>query len=352
MTKRLTQLAGTAALALAVTATALADIKLNDNVTFNGYVVGVVDSKKVKESESVSTLDLQATKLGTKLTFGPVSGYVSAYSGSDNTLAVLDAYATYDLGGGTTVTGGKFLSWLGYEAFDPINMINITYAWSTDGLGAFPGIPGYHTGVKVEYSTDDLGVGLAVVDSNDSNFFSDVKKGDGRLDDGGGLEGYYTYKSKALTVFVGAAYNSHEADNTSYYTGPASNGFKSYSGDIWAQYVTGPVTVAAEFCLYKATFDNPAFAESSVDDLKTYFAGVWVKYAASDKLAYVGRIATGQTNNYGAAEKPTYVKYTVSPIYTITANLELCGEVSYTTYDKIDPVDSSTYFGVQARFKF
>jgi hypothetical protein len=281
-----------------------------------------------------------------------VSGYISAYSGSDNTLAILDAYATYDLGGGTTVTGGKFLSWLGYEAFDPINMINITYAWSTDALGAFAGIPGYHTGVKVEYSTDDLGVGLAVLDSNDSNFFTDVKKGDGRLDDGAGLEGYYTYKSKALTVFVGAAYNSHEADNTSYYSGPAAGGFKSYSGDIWAQYVTGPMTVAAEFCLYKATFDNASYSESQLDDLKTYFAGVWVKYAASDKLAYVGRIATGQTNNYGASEKPTYVKYTFSPVFTLTANLELCGEVSYTTYDKIDPVTSSTYFGVQARLKF
>lgn len=347
MIKRITQMAGAAAISLAAVSTASADIKLNDNISVGGYIVGLADSKSVDESETSSGLDLQATKFISKVNFAPVSGTLSFYSGSDNSLAVLDAYFTYDLGGGTSVTGGKFLSWLGYEAFDPVNMINITYAWTSEGLGAFPGIPGYHTGVKVEFGSDTYGAGLAVIDSNDSNFFTDVKKGDGDLDNGAGLEGFFTLKGKALTVFVGAAYNSAEADGGSYYASPADAGFKSYSGDVWVQYVTGPVTLAGEFSLYKASFET-----TGVEDLKTYFAGFWAKYAQSDKLAYVGRIATGTHNAYGAADKPKYTKFTFSPIITLTANLELCGEASYTTYDKIDPVDSSTYFGVQARFKF
>ena len=348
MIKRITQLAGATALSLAAVSQASADIKINDNISLGGYVVGLADSKSVDKAETTSGLDLQATKLLTKVNFAPVSGTVSLYSGTDNKVSVLDAYFTYDFGGGTSVTGGKFLSWLGYEAFDPVNMINITYAWTSEGLGAFPGIPGYHTGVKVEYSTDTMGAGFAVVDSNDSNFFTDAKKGDGDLDNGAGLEGYYTYKGKALTVFVGAAYNSAETETgATYYASPADMGFKSYSGDIWAQYVTGSMTFAGEFSLYKASFDA-----TGVEDLKTYFAGFWAKYAASDKVSYVGRVATGKTNNYGATDKPTYMKYTFSPILTVTGNLEICGEASYTTYDKIDPVDSSTYFGVQARFKF
>ncbi|MFT3869575.1 MAG: outer membrane beta-barrel protein [Nibricoccus sp.] len=354
MTKRITQMASVAALSLVATATSFADVKLNDNISLSGYVVGLADSKSIDKTENVSGLDIQATKLATKVNFAPVSGTVSLFAGSDNKVAVLDAYATYDLGGGTSVTGGKFLSWLGYEAFDPVNMINITYAWSTDALGAFPGIPGYHTGVKVEYSTDTMGAGLAVVDSNDSNFFTDVKKGDGDLDNGAGLEGYYTYKGKALTVFLGAAYNSAETEpGSTYYVSPADTGFKSYSGDIWVQYVVGQLTIAGEYSLYKAKFDPiPGTPPIQVKDLKTYFAGVWVKYAVSDKFALVGRVSTGKTNLYGAADKPTYVKYTFSPVLTVTGNLEICGEASYTTYDKIDPIDSSTYFGVQARFKF
>lgn len=348
MTKSITQLATVAALSFAATATSFADVKLNDNISLSGYVVGIADSKSVDKAENVSSMDLQATKLATKINFAPVSGTVSLFAGSDNKVAVLDAYATYDFGGGTTVTGGKFLSWLGYEAFDPVNMINITYAWTSDALGAFPGIPGYHTGVKVEYSTDTMGAGLAVVDSNDSNFFTDVKKGDGDLDNGAGLEAYYSYKGKALTVFLGAAYNSAETETgATYYASPADSGFKSYSGDIWVQYVVGQLTLAGEYSLYKAKFDLVG-----QKDLKTYFAGIWAKYAVSDKVALVGRISTGTTNNYGATNKPKYMKYTFSPVLTVTGNLEICGEASYTTYDKIDPVDSSTYFGVQARFKF
>ncbi len=347
MIKRINQLAGATALSLAAVSLASADIKVNDNLSIGGYVVGIADSKSVDESETTSSMDLQATKLLTKVNFAPVSGTISLYSGADNAVSVLDAYFTYDYGAGTSLTAGKFLSWLGYEAFDATNMMTLSYAWTTEAIGALPGIPGYHTGVKVEFGSDSYAAGFAVLDSNDSNFFTDVKKGDGDLDNGIGLEGYYTYKGKELTVFVGGAYNSAEGDGSSYYAGPAFFGFKSYSGDIWAQYVTGSVTLAGEFSLYKASFDL-----DGVDDLKTYFAGFWVKYAASDKLAYVGRIATGKTDNYGATDKPKYMKYTFSPIYTVTGNLEIAAEASYTTYDKIDPVDSSTYFGVQARFKF
>lgn len=347
MTKRITQMAGVAALSLVAATSSFADIKINDNISLGGYVVGLVDSKSVDESETTSSMDLQATKLLTKVNFAPVSGVVSLYSGADNAVSVLDAYFTYDYGAGTSLTAGKFLSWLGYEAFDATNMMTLSYAWTADAIGALPGIPGYHSGVKVEFGSESYAAGFALLDSNDSNFFTDVKKGDGDLDNGAGLEGYYTYKGKELTVFVGAAYNSAEADGSSYYADPAFYGFKSYSGDIWVQYVTGSVTLAAEFSLYKASFDL-----TGADDLKTYFAGIWAKYAASEKISYVGRIALGETNNFGATDKPKYMKYTFSPIYVVTANLEIAGEVSYTTYDKLDPVDSSTYFGVQARFKF
>ena len=59
-----------------------------------------------------------------------------------------------DKGGGFTVTGGNFLSYMGYEAFDIPNMDQITY-----GSTIFA-ISGYHSGVKVDYSDANVGSGV------------------------------------------------------------------------------------------------------------------------------------------------------------------------------------------------
>ena len=103
------------------------------------------------------------------------TGVVSLYyqPNAPHDVTVLDAYATVDVGGGSTITAGKFLSYLGYEAFDIVNMSQISYA-NGDFLGP---IPGYHSGVKWDYSDKETGFGLALLDSVYSG--PNYLKGDG-----------------------------------------------------------------------------------------------------------------------------------------------------------------------------
>ena len=132
---------------------------------------------------------------------------------------LLDAYATYDVGNGVSVTGGKFLSYLGYESFFSVNNPTISAA-----NGAIGVIPGYHSGVKVDYSDKDWGFGGALLDSV---YGATALKGDGELKKGQGYEGYVTYKGVTdLTLFAGAAF-----DNQS-----AVSGKDIASYNIWASY--------------------------------------------------------------------------------------------------------------------
>jgi hypothetical protein len=170
----LARVAGVAAVTTLGLSPARAEIKLNENFSVSGYVVGSAtyadlngnDDFEVGDTSS-STMDMDAMKLSGTAKFAPGSGTLSLWSGADDKAVFLDAYFTYDMGGGTTVTAGKFLSWLGYEAFDPVNMSTYTYGWqSLPGALSIRGIPAYHTGVKIENSTDSGAFGVAVLDSN------------------------------------------------------------------------------------------------------------------------------------------------------------------------------------------
>ena len=132
------------ALALAgSTVVAFADIKVNDNLTISGYAAGAYMNYKADTLPGVDSV-FDASKpipdggdsndVLTKFTmsFKPVTGVISLNYfpnlGGSSEFTVLDAYAAYDAGGGTTITVGKFLSNLGYESFYPASMDQISYA--------------------------------------------------------------------------------------------------------------------------------------------------------------------------------------------------------------------------------
>ena len=133
-----------AALSLAASLTALADIKINDNLTISGYAAGSYEYQKIKSVPAADSLfdgtkdtpSADAVKTNFNFNFKPVSGVISLYyvpNLATNETSVLDSYVVYDAGGGFTVTGGKFCSYLGYEAFDfTVNMNQITYGLAND----------------------------------------------------------------------------------------------------------------------------------------------------------------------------------------------------------------------------
>jgi hypothetical protein len=362
MTKRIIQLAGAVALSLAVAAPAFADIKINDNFSVGGYAVGEANINQSKpidgSSSTASKLDGDAYKLWSSITFAPVTGTISLYAGQAGDPVILDAYATYDAGGGVKVTFGKFLSWMGYEAFDPINMTQVTYGWSTPQGFSVGNIPGYHTGVKVEQGNDTYTVGVAVLDSVDPSpsAKTGADKGDGDLRNGPGFEAYYTYKGvKNLTLFGGLTYEHNTGVN-----GAISHDYgtdrDATAIDLWAQYVVGDTTYAAEYSYrvddYKANFAD----EIAGHKINSTFCLAEVQQVLDKQWAIMGRIGwIGKDYKTSGALKPSATTFTVAPTLTLTANLSVVFEYSYTHYkdaDNENGLKSGNFVAAQVRFKF
>jgi hypothetical protein len=237
---------------------------------------------------------------------------------------VLDAYATYDVGGGFSITGGKFLSYLGYEAFDPVNMTQITYGAPT--LGSMFSIPAYHSGVRLDYSDSANSFGVALLDSVYSPY--SIFKGDGELIHNGGLEAYYKYTGmKDFVFWAGVAYDT-------------KGGFQSHKVltlDFWAQYAfTSEITGAVEYA-------NTDGGTGKKGDSWLVYLG----YAPAGPVSWAFRLSGDNPDASVSATK--YTQYTVCPTYKLTDNLSVRAEYSYYDYKGSS---SKSFYGVQALFKF
>jgi hypothetical protein len=269
-------------------------------VTFDGYAVATADY--TSGTPSTSTAALSAAKFGATGKFGTVTGYASLfYNGT--TTNVLDAYFTVDAGGGLSVTAGKFLSYMGYEAFDIPNMAQVTYAYTQ-----FNPVPAYHTGVKLDYSTATYGTGFAVVD-NLYGTDSSLRKV--------GLEAYFTYKGiKDTTIWFGAADDTE--NKAAFY-------------DLWASYALSKT-------------DSIAFEYIKAESVGTEGLIAYTK-ALSAKWSLTSRISECSPTGGHSNEK-----YTLSPSYTLNDHFIVRAEVSYSSAYGATP--SSTYVAAQSIFKF
>lgn len=339
MTKHVTKVAGWTASLLALAATASADIKINDNLTISGYAAGAYEYQKPSTGPSTDSLfdgskdtpSADAIKTIFTANFKPVTGVISLFyipsiptGVMKDELTVLDAYVSYDAGGGVTFTGGKFLSWLGYEAFDPVNMSQITYSPVT--VGTLAAIPAYHTGFKAEYAEKDFSLGWAVVDSVYSP--KGIDKGDGELKHNAGFEAYFKYTAVPnLTLWFGAAYDTKGNFQ--------ANSVKTL--DVWAEYkLDAKTTVAGEFC----SKDGGQFAKGT-----TWLA--YLNYQCTDKINCVFRV--GGENLSAKTAGSDFMQYTFGPSLKVSDNLTVRAEYSYYDYDL---GGSKSLFGVQGIFKF
>jgi hypothetical protein len=321
MIKKPSKLAGCAASILALAATANADVKVNEHISVNGYVIGAYTNTDWDGGPSTDTYfdsganNLDAVKLGVLASNGPLSAYGSVLHipGAANEAGLLEAFVTYDTGIGAKITGGKFLSYLGYEAFDAANMTQLSYA-------LISGIPAYHTGAKVDFSGEGFSVGVAVVDS----IFSHPTKptffeGDREYDEDVGVEVMFSYTGiDKLTVFAGIASEEDEQTNSDIFV-----------FDLWASYaVSDKVTIAGEFAVNEDVAD-------------TWLA--FLSYKFSDKVSTIFRISGAELDAGGSD-----MKYTVAPTYSFNDNLALRAEYSIGEGDSGD----YNFAGVQVVFKF
>ncbi len=305
-----------------------------DWLKVTGYAAASYTYTDVENGDSSDSLfhtgtPLDAVKLGLEATQGPISVYGSLFyspnSGANSfaggtEAGILDAYVTYTAGP-LKVTGGKYLSYMGYEAFDTVNMSQLTYANSSTG-----GVPAYHTGVKVDYATEIWGTGFNISDSIRGPSFWE---GDSDYGNGLGYEAYVSYKGiSKLTLWGGVSYD--DTDNTP--------NFSSY--DVWASYeITDKLTVAGEVI----------YSDNTLSGANSAWGGLaFLKYAFTDQFSLVGRFGIDEVESTGpTVTAPDNYKYTISPTYAFNEHFLVRGEVSY-----VDSANDVFFTGVQALLKF
>ncbi len=337
------QLAGVAALVAALPA--FSQVKLNDSLTVTGWATGSYQYTKPSGAPSSDSLNVDAALLEGIITPAKkVTGTFSVLyrpsaeggvSPSGSEVTMLDAYVSYDAGGGVTLTAGKFLSYLGYESFYSIddNMISLA------NQSLLAPIPGYHEGVKLDYSPDKTDtMGVAVVDSIYQKPGYNATEGDGEFKHNGGFEAYYTNTAISnLTIWAGVGYQTKTKPgvDTSEVMNPAGSAITV--GDIWASYVIDKNndTIAAEE-IYK---DGGTGNKGSN----------WLVYYQEN---FTGKVSSwfcvsGEDVTNGAS----YVKFSVAPTYTYNASLSVRAQYSYTSYHAYT-TDSANFYGVEMLFKF
>jgi hypothetical protein len=329
MTKQSYRLAGWASALLALAATAAADVKLNENFSVSGYISGSASYTEWDAGAAGTTddsfMDVDAVKLTSIATFEKTTGTVSLHTFTSHDPVVLDAFASYKLDSGTTLTVGKFLSYLGYEAFDYPNMLQISYANDFSGF-----IPAYHSGIRFDTSAGNVSGGVAVLDSV---YGPTYYKGDGDLDNGAGFEGYVKFTQGDSSLFAAIAYDD----------GVGGSNDNRITLDLWGQTKVGSTTLAAEYCYSKL---------DAATDADGYFWLLLAMAPLNDKWTLTGRLSGGENEAVAVTTStPTFFKATISPAVTLTPNLGFLFEYSYTKYDDYS-VDSASFLGAQVIFKF
>jgi len=362
--------------AFAAALPAFAQIKINDSLSVTGWTVGsyqyisttgvgATKTTPATANASADSFNADAALLGATITpTKEVTGTFSFYykpaneGGINGTseVTLLDAYVAYDCGNGLVVTAGKFLSYLGYESYYAIsdNMISLA------NQQFLAPIPGYHEGVKADYTVDKtLVFGGALVDSEYSNNAA-ATEGDGHLEHNFGTEGYVQYTGvENLTLWLGLGYDS-KGTPVNPFGLPAVSTHSVFVADFWASYqINKQLTVAAEE-IYKdggKAPAAPAFGGLPTDKGSNWL--VYAQYLFTDKLSawacFSGEDVSSATFGTGKAavsvSGPKYWKASISPAYALTANLTVKAQYSYTKYSSFTAKDAN-YFGVQVGFKF
>lgn len=312
----------------AMTSAASAAYTFNEYLSAEGYAVGSYVVNDPKDARETSTF-LKGVPM-TDSVFLALNGKYQDFTAKvgavflpgkweqnyDSAVGIRDAYVTYTAGA-VAITGGKFNTVMGYESTDPINNYFPDYSSSFyDG--------GYHTGLKLDYTGSGFAVGLAAVDSINSESLADsFYQGDGEFGDDIGYEFYVSYTGiKDLTLWTGVALeNVDDAGATDV-----------FSSVTWASYnVTEKLTLAGEF--------------SYMDEVTNYGWQVLANYVFTDHVSAAVRLS-GADYCDGTADE---VKYSFAPTYTINKYASLRAGVSLT--DRSDDTRDTLYVA-QALLKF
>jgi hypothetical protein len=296
---------------LLLAATALqAQIKINDNISVTGFLdMSATNTDSELSGDTDSTFNLDQAEIDFLLNFDGISGQIDLnyLGGNDGAFELEQAFMAYDLGDGSNIEAGKFLSYMGFETFEPTGLYQYSYAYDITGS-----IPGHHNGVRYNYSDDFMDLGLAILDSV---YDPDASLGDSSY----GIEAKIVLRPiEGWTVFLGFAKDAAEGSNqdrdlinfwTSYEVGNITYALE------WNDYDFGPMNVGSQFL-------------------------VMANLGITDNLGLTFRVSEDEQDFKGG---DTATKFTVSPGWSVNDNLGMLFEVSQSDYGSEGNVTSLAF---------
>ena len=272
---------------------------------------GFIDIAGQKQGADSETTFVGQVEVNLDFSSGPVSASVDLDftesqglsdadgNGIDDTTGgnLEEAVVTYDFGNGLSVSAGKMLSYMGFEAYDPTNMYQYSYAYDVGGqndTGAQMIYDAYDVGFSVDYGTDLFSIGLWSSMEADAGYELALA-----------YTGIENFTAKAIY---------------SDFSAPTSEAYEKST--YWVSYQLDKLLIAGEIA------ENDQL--DTGEDVEGYL--IMVNYAMTDAAAltlrYSGLEITGATNNTVAYEG---TKFTISPSYVFNDNFS--GLLEYSSYD-------------------
>jgi hypothetical protein len=345
---------------MAAASASTAEIVINEFLSFEGFVDmayahydGRVHSNDSDEAgqhgaHSDNRYAVDQIELSWLFGFERVTAQIDLeYEEGDSGTEVDQAYVTYDLAPGHALTAGRYDSMLGFEAFEPTGLYQVSRAYGfpralaedgdfddmvVDGGASvvFP-LPGTNQGVRYTYQTDQATFAVSVQDGVYQ--YADRLGGSDEGEDGGGygLEAGCGYEvADGWALFVGAAYE--DGDSTAL-----ADSSESYVVNGYLSYESGPWLLAAEVNYGESELGrvriSPETTQTAVSDLHTRSVSglLMANYAYTTRASVTGRFSfvDADVDDYRDLDAYESVQYTLAHNYAVTDHLRVVAEVSY-----------------------
>tara|TARA_B110000037_G_scaffold190706_1_gene223778 strand:- start:534 stop:1454 length:921 start_codon:yes stop_codon:yes gene_type:complete len=288
---------------------AQAQIEINENLSIGGFI-----DSSIGFGGGDTSIGVDQVEINFDLSFDGISANIDL-DDENGSFGVEQANITLDLGEGSSLTAGKFLSYMGWETYDPTGLFQFSGAYAAGGMNRTL-YPAHSEGIKFDID----GFGIALLDR--------VYGSDNGLNSEDyteyGIEVKYSFSpAEGWNVFIGYALDV---------AGDRGNDDTSLI-NLWASYETGIHTFAAEYSM--AEVNN-----SDVDQLLV----MW-NAAITDEGSVTARISQSASPYY----MTDFTKYTVAYLHAVNENLTMVFELSEVDWDDSS---NSTEAAIEALFTF
>jgi hypothetical protein len=280
-------------------------VKINNNLSINGFVDGsysLTDNDGAADQQSLSA---DEAELNFVLTNGAVSGLIAIDSKCQATddLNIEQAHFTYDLGNNVSITFGRYGSALGFEREDPAGLYTFSRAYNTSAANRGDIDAGnVYEGVAVSYAADQFSLSASFQNERGA----DLERND--LD----LEVSVSYTGIADTVIGGGfLFDNEETTNQ-----------ENNVLNVHASRSFGKLLLGAEYIQIQSDV-------AATGDRDAYF--VLADYDYNDKIGVAIRLSKEEET--AAID---YEKISIAPNYSFTENLGAILEFSDIERNNVD----------------